>query len=334
MKTFFGVLFGILFAALLLVGGCTVMVGGCTKAVVDAETNRQKAQFSTNQQVVGSSPSPQNKENSPSVSLAAPSPPRQEWADANQAVRQGDVQVRVAKVAIDFVQIKDFGSSQSKDKLFIVSLAITNLSPTKIVDYKGWGARELDFSGEDRAGMKDDTDNSYKRVHFGLGSRIEGQVFGNESIYPNKTLNDIVIFEPPTDAAKFVLLELPASGFGGNGMLRIKIPRAMWDENMIAAAEAARLKEEHERAETQRQKEAEERRISEEKKKQAAEQARWHTWTSADGKFSVKAKFIRGVGNTIYLEKENGSEIKVNKEQLCEEDKKWIDHKSWNSSSE
>lgn len=333
MKTFFGVLFGILFAAFLLVGGCAVMVGGCTKAVVDAEAERQKAAITTNQQVVGSSPSPQSNGNPPPTS-PTPSPPKQEWADASQAVRQGDVQVRIAKVAIDFVQIKSFGSSQSKDKLFIVSLAITNLSPTKIVDYMGWGARELDFSGEDRAGMRDDTDNSYKRVHFGLGSRIEGQVFGNESIYPNKTLNDIVVFEPPTDAAKFVLLQLPASGFGGNGMLRIKIPRTMWDENMIAAAEAARLKAEHDRAEAQRQKEAEERRVVEEKRKQAVEQARWHTWTSADGKFSVKAKFIRGVGNTIYLEKENGSEIKVNKEQLCEEDKKWIDHKSWNSSSE
>jgi hypothetical protein len=246
--------------------------------------------------------------------------------------------VRIAKVAVDYVQIKDFGSSKSKDKLFIVSLAITNLNPTKIVNYKGWGARELDFSGEDRAALGDDADNSYKRVHFGLGSRIDGQVFGNESIYPNKTINDIVVFEPPTDAAKFVLLQLPASGFGGNGMLRIKIPRAMWDGNVITPAKAAQNKNEPRKKAA----EEDERRAADAVdpslrepnpiKNQATEQSRWHTWTSADGKFTVEAKFVKSTAGVVHLEKQDSTTIKVPMEKLSDDDQHFIKNKGWEGS--
>ncbi|MFZ1932104.1 MAG: SHD1 domain-containing protein [Thermoguttaceae bacterium] len=222
------------------------------------------------------------------------------------------------------MQIKTFQLSRSQDKLFVVSLEITNLSPTKIVNYKGWGAKELDLNGEDRASLKDDTDNDYKRCHFGLGSRIVGQVSENESIYPNKNINDLVVFEPPTDACKFVLLQLPASGFGGEGMLRIRIPRSMWDETIITRQRAKAQAE-------ARRKAADERRQADEKKQKAAEQARWHTWKTADGKFSARAKFVKMAGNTVYLEKEDGRQIKISKDRLSKDDQKWIVNKGWNN---
>ena len=48
------------------------------------------------------------------------------------------------------------------------------------------------------------------------------------SLIPQKPLprwlGDLVVFEPPIDSCKCLILELPASAFGGEGMLRFKIP--------------------------------------------------------------------------------------------------------------
>lgn len=157
---------------------------------------------------------------SPKVVTKSSVPKKIEWADVNQSVRQGNIRVRVKKVSVD--------QMLSKNKLLVIALEIENLSPTKIADYKGWGTKLLDFSDQERASLTDDADNNYKRVHFGFGE-VQGQVTQNESIYPNKRIGDIVIFEPPTDSCQYVLLQLPASVFGGQGMFRIKIPRSSWE---------------------------------------------------------------------------------------------------------
>lgn len=181
-------------------------------------TNKfNKDRVATNQVVVTDTPT------------IAEKPVKEEWADASNTLKQGDIQLRVKKTLIDYVEINSFGKSKSATKLFIISLEITNLSDKKIMDYKGLATKIYTSLSEDVASLKDDNDNNYKRVHFGLGSRIEGQVHGGESIYPQKTLSDVIIFEPPVDVAKFVLLEIPASVFGGKGVFRIKISRNMWE---------------------------------------------------------------------------------------------------------
>jgi hypothetical protein len=161
---------------------------------------------------------------------SAPAQPTEESAvDASrEAAKQGDIQVRVTKVAIDFVELKSFDSGKSADKLLTVSLELTNNNPRKLINHKGWGAAATDFVGEGRASLKDDAGNEYKRCQFGIGTRVVGQVQGSESLYPNKALADLVVFEPPIDACKFLLLELPASAFGSEGVMRFKIPRSMW----------------------------------------------------------------------------------------------------------
>ena len=172
------------------------------------------------------------------------SSPTSALANATQAVRQGDIQVRITDVNIDYVQIKTFREGQSQDKLFVIRLEITNLSPSKIVNYKGWGTEA--FSTHSEASLIDDVGNRYKKCHFGLGSRIIGQVAENESVYPHKNLTDIVVFEPPIDTCAFVILELPADSFGGEGKLRIKIPGGMWrhpSSHLPATKEAPEPKE-------------------------------------------------------------------------------------------
>ena len=44
---------------------------------------------------------------------------------------------------------------------------------------------------------------------------------------PGESLDDVLVFERPTDSAKFIHLELPASNFGGSGTIRFEIPEQM-----------------------------------------------------------------------------------------------------------
>jgi len=70
---------------------------------------------------------------------------------------------------------------------------------------------------------EDDFGNTYKRGRF-VGGAPLGQLT-TESIYPNKTIQDLLVFEPPIDTIEYLRLELPASAFGEKGTLRFEIPK-------------------------------------------------------------------------------------------------------------
>jgi hypothetical protein len=100
----------------------------------------------------------------------------------------------------------------------------------------------------------------------------------------------------------------------------------LYDEG---AKERERAEERHKKAEERRQEEA-----KQQAKRQAAiEEAKWHTWTSADGKHTVEAKFIKAGGGIVHLEKRDGTIIKIQQDKLSDDDLKWMKKKSWNSSS-
>lgn len=71
------------------------------------------------------------------------------------------------------------------------------------------------------------------------------------------------------------------------------------------------------------QKLEEERRVEEEQRK-VSEGANWRTWTTADGRFSVEAQFVKFIGGTLTLKKRDGTEISVNLEILSKEDQEFI----------
>jgi hypothetical protein len=150
------------------------------------------------------------------------------WADAANAVQQGELQVRVTDVKVGKVQLSDsFGGNQeSRDDLLSISLELTNVSPTKKLDYKTWSGKDISFS-RDFATLRDNFDNIYKRIDFGFSTSPLGAVKGSESIYPNKSVIDVIVFEKPIEAVKYLRLELPAANFGGTGMLRFQIPVRM-----------------------------------------------------------------------------------------------------------
>ncbi len=50
----------------------------------------------------------------------------------------------------------------------------------------------------------------------------------------------------------------------------------------------------------------------------------WRTWTSSDGTYTEKAKFIKVTGGMVHLLKEDGSTITVERSKLSEDDWYWV----------
>jgi len=91
-----------------------------------------------------------------------------------------------------------------------------------------YGTRCCSLSfGRDFATLKDNFENSYKRINFGFSTQPVGGIERVESIYPDKVATDLLVFEIPLDTVEYLRLELPAKNFGGSGMLRIQIPKEM-----------------------------------------------------------------------------------------------------------
>jgi hypothetical protein len=162
------------------------------------------------------------KETDPPVKTATLVEPR--WAAHDKTVRQGDLEVRITKTAIGKVPLKAIGrDTSSKGDLLMVSLELLNTNPMKKVDYLTWAGSNFSLD-RDFATLSDNFGNQYKRVSFGLGTYPVGAVQRSESIYPNKAVTDVLVFEAPIEAATHLDLELPAKNYGCEGMIRFRIP--------------------------------------------------------------------------------------------------------------
>lgn len=154
-----------------------------------------------------------------------PVEPKPTWTPSSDPVNHGDLQIRIVKASLGKVTTQRLGGDEgsSKDDLLMVELALSNVNPTKKVEYRSWGGDEYVFGGE-HVKLTDNFDNTYKRVNFGYTTRPKGAVLGSESIYPTKSLGDVLVFEIPINAATHLNLELPAKNYGGEGMIRFRIP--------------------------------------------------------------------------------------------------------------
>jgi hypothetical protein len=147
------------------------------------------------------------------------------WATSGNTATDNVVRVRVISAKIGKVPLKDFSGDggTSKDDLLMISLEIENLGKSKKLNYGGWAGGTIDFGGR-AATLEDDAGNTYKRIGFGI-SKVVGQQ-ESESLYPLKSLDDLLVFEVPIDAAKTLRLTLPSKTYGGDGDLHIVIPTA------------------------------------------------------------------------------------------------------------
>lgn len=144
-------------------------------------------------------------------------PPR--WAELSAALQIGDARVSLVSAAIGKVPLEGlFEEGQSSEDLLMIRLTIENLSATRKLDFRGFSP---EFAGLDFAQLTDNHENWYRRVGFG-SARPKGQVKIN-SIYPGKSMDDLLVFETPVETAAYLRLELPALHVGEEGAFRFQI---------------------------------------------------------------------------------------------------------------
>jgi hypothetical protein len=217
-------------ALFIAVGMTGAVVGGVSKAAEGmAEAARQRN--ATNQTTGGSATpaallGPDGAASTAVGENGAPSA-QQSWAPASQSVVQGDIEVRVLGARVGKVSIRDTtdnGKSESKDPMTSIDIELTNISKTKKTSYTSWRSDSMTFGSS--VALTDNFDNGYAPVGFGLFSEPVGGV-RSESMYPGKSVRDVIVFEPPVPNITYLNLELDASRFGGEGKIRIRIPDEM-----------------------------------------------------------------------------------------------------------
>ena len=150
---------------------------------------------------------------------------KETWNDASlggiSVESEPDIAVEVTKATIAPVIFSRLGEKEtSPESCLQLEIGITNQSTGRKIDFTGW-------SEAFQSMLKDDLENQYKRIELGLNARVDGQS-ETVSIYPQKRVTDLLLFEPPVAGARELYLELPAGNFGAVGALRFKIPRSMW----------------------------------------------------------------------------------------------------------
>jgi hypothetical protein len=201
---------------------CVVWIfawGNVFKAAADRVSSAQENRAKVVPQAQSEAPVPV-----PTKAPPAPAKHEPDWAGPDKAVRLGDLQVQIVQTTIGKVPLKTItGDAVSTNVLLMINLELLNTNPTQKAEYHSWTGRGLTFD-RDYASLKDNFGNTYKRADFGLGSRPVGAVEGSGSIYPNRSLTEVLVFELPVNAATHLDLELPAKNYGSEGTVRFRIP--------------------------------------------------------------------------------------------------------------
>ncbi len=267
-----------------------------------------------------------------------PADQKADWVDAAKvSIQQENVRVRVRSVVVDFLTGKDFRDFKSKDKALKITIAITNTDQNRKLDYRGWGGSETSLA-DDAPHLSDSFVNTYKRVHFGLASRIDGQIV-SKSIYPGESVDDLLVYEKPVRSVEYLLLELPASNFGGTGKLRFRIPSAMIDAEKQAAEErqaAAAERKAAEQSQAAAKKAQEKTALEAERAALEAERAdkndpMFRTWalkSLKDGTvdyFNGRFVTFDKKDSRIVVDHTNGKRIEAAYSRWSKEDQQWVE---------
>ena len=151
-----------------------------------------------------------------------------EWQDASKSgLKRGDVMVTIRSAAVGLPESARRARQREIKECLLVSVELHNSGKTRKLDYRGWTPSR-------QVTLTDDIGNEYRRRVFRT-ALSGGQRGSPKSLYPRKSLRDLLVFEPPVESAKFLRLELSADTFGAEGMLRFQIPMSM----LTTASEAA-----------------------------------------------------------------------------------------------
>ncbi len=135
------------------------------------------------------------------------------------------VEVTSAAVAVPRYTKQLPGALGLDQPCLLVRLRLTNTSEEEKLEYEGWGS-----SGRSKSFVQatDGKGNTYKLKHFPKAI-VEGRHTKAVSMYPGETVEDLMVFERPLPAAKYVRLVLPASVVGKKGDLRFELSSELFE---------------------------------------------------------------------------------------------------------
>jgi hypothetical protein len=209
-----------------------MMTGAAAKGISDAmEEATRKAAVSAPAAVNAAKAVKKVEPNASGVEpgpLAAP--PVETWLSPDQAGQLGNVQVRIVSVTLGKVSLRERvpfpghenDRGQSKEALLSVVLDVLNLDENRKLDFKTLAGSDFSFA-RDSASLSDNFGNKYRGVSFGFSSLPEFRTL-DESIYPNRTIRDQLVFEAPIATAGHLDLEIPGKNVGQEGFFRFRIP--------------------------------------------------------------------------------------------------------------
>jgi hypothetical protein len=150
-----------------------------------------------------------------------------EWVDASKAlVQKSGVRVQVSSAAVSPVPFKQGTKQKATPKpCLIIRLKISNVGAEGNVAYRGWGVPGQDAESH-AATLRDGSGKTYARPALGPGVEVVGQVT-EATVFPARSVEDVLVFEAPPGTADFVYLELPAAACGGSGSYKFAIPKSM-----------------------------------------------------------------------------------------------------------
>jgi hypothetical protein len=146
-----------------------------------------------------------------------------EWVDAGKASWQrDDVRVTVRFATVGPIEVAGPKSQKkwTKEKVLQIGLRVANVGVARQFEFQGWSANAP------AAAAPVLTDSAGKAVpakKFDAGWEPAARP-EHKPLFPGKTAEYLLVFEPPGKSAGDLRLELPAAAFGGEVPVKLRIP--------------------------------------------------------------------------------------------------------------
>jgi len=150
-----------------------------------------------------------------------------EWTDAsNAAIQRQDVWVKVLSARIEQVGLEMQGRRVlSNQRYLVIRVQLANNGVERAIEYKSWRDYQ-NASGDARVVLRDSGGRTLGPAGFPADTRLVGAV-RQARIFPDKSHDDFLVFQPPAGDYSFLDLLLPGQAVGVEGEFRFRIPRSM-----------------------------------------------------------------------------------------------------------
>lgn len=160
---------------------------------------------------------------------AVPQGPQSGSTPLGDSVTVSGLEVRITEAAVGKVpyELKHIFEGRVEPRLTekeLLRLTVTtkNVDPTLKYEYLPW---QDGFGGSGGANVRDNFENRYHQVPAGPAAqaRYDGGVLATMSLRPGMSVTDVVVVEPPIDAAEHLVVTF---AFGNRGEARFRIDRS------------------------------------------------------------------------------------------------------------